>query len=243
MQGPQAGAEEDVNGRPAEGLRVWKKEKVCGEAGGRSAKPGEKKPARGLLTGRSLRPAAVCLRPGRSPPKARGPACVLGPGLWRRPRGAASWVLPLGRLPGPGPLSVLGSLLEQHPPGQKRGEWVTPRLSGVKPEDSTFWLLLPGSGPKCEAIKGAWWLVSQLPPSGAGKNSLRRVLWEPLPLALQWPTRQTCDELSCPLQEPEVQPGGTPVSETSATLHPQHPPQPSSSRSPRHAPKGPSERG
>lgn len=39
--------------------------------------------------------------------------------------------------------------------------------------------------------------MSQLPPSGA-ENSRRRVLWEPLLLALQLPTRQTCDELSYP---------------------------------------------
>lgn len=152
---PQAGEEEDVNGCPAEALGVWKKEQVCGKAGGRSAKPGEKKPAFGLLKGQSLRLDTVSLQSRQSPPKAQGPACVLRPGLWRRPWGAASWILPLGRLPGPGPLSILGSLLERHPPGQRLGEWVTPRVSGVKPEDSTFWLLLLGSGPKCEAIKGA----------------------------------------------------------------------------------------
>lgn len=39
---------------PAQGLRFWKKEKVCGEAGGRSAKLGEKGPAFGLLKGQSL---------------------------------------------------------------------------------------------------------------------------------------------------------------------------------------------
>ena len=38
---------------PPQGLRFWK-EKVCGEAGGRNAKLGEKEPASGLLKGQSL---------------------------------------------------------------------------------------------------------------------------------------------------------------------------------------------
>lgn len=55
MQRPQVGEEEeDVNGCPTQGLRVWKKEKVCGEAGGRRAKLGEEQPALGLLKGQSL---------------------------------------------------------------------------------------------------------------------------------------------------------------------------------------------
>lgn len=124
-----------------EGESVW-------EAGGRRAKPGEKQPAFGLLKGQSLRPDTASLQTHQSPPKAQGPACVLGPGLWRWPQWVASWILPLGRLPGPRSLSILGSLPERHPPGQRLGEWVTPRVSGIKPEDSTFWPLLPGSGPK-----------------------------------------------------------------------------------------------
>lgn len=50
MQRPQVGREEgDVNGCPTTGAQVLEGErKVCGEAGGRSAKLGEKEPALGL---------------------------------------------------------------------------------------------------------------------------------------------------------------------------------------------------
>lgn len=54
-----------------------------------------------------------CLCAGAGALEAATGSGQLGPGLWRRPWGAASWVLPLGRLPGPGPLSGRPGL----PPG------------------------------------------------------------------------------------------------------------------------------
>lgn len=62
MQRPQVGEEEeDMNGCPTPGAQVLEEgEKVCGEAGGRSAKLGEKEPAFRLLKGWSLE-ARHCL--------------------------------------------------------------------------------------------------------------------------------------------------------------------------------------
>lgn len=56
MQRPQVGREEgDVNGCPTTGAQVLEEgeRKVCGEAGRRSAKLGEKEPTLGLLQGQS----------------------------------------------------------------------------------------------------------------------------------------------------------------------------------------------
>lgn len=53
---------------------------------------------------------------------------------------------------------------------------------GVKREDSTFWIL-PGSEPKCEALKGAWWSNSHPLESG---RSLWGV-WSGSPWPWPWP--------------------------------------------------------
>lgn len=43
----------------------------------------------------------------------------------------------------------------RRPPGQEIGKWAIPRVFEFKPEDSTFWLVFPRTGPKCKAIIGA----------------------------------------------------------------------------------------
>lgn len=54
----------------------------------------------------------------------------------------------------PGSLGLLVSLLELTALLDRDWSVAIPRASKIRPEDSTFWLLLPGSGSKFKAIKG-----------------------------------------------------------------------------------------
>lgn len=54
----------------------------------------------------------------------------------------------------PGSLGLLVSLLELTALLDRDWSVAIPRASKLRPEDSTFWLLLPGSGSKFKAIKG-----------------------------------------------------------------------------------------
>lgn len=84
MQRPQVGEEEeDMNGCPTPGAQVLEEgEKVCGEAGGRSAKLGEKEPAFRLLNGWSLEVRhCVFLESLTSSFQRKSPACQLEPVL------------------------------------------------------------------------------------------------------------------------------------------------------------------
>lgn len=97
-----------------------RREKVCGEAGGRRAKLGEEQPAFGLLKGQSLEAGQCVFADSPTiPSKAQCPECLLGPepakrspGLWRWPWWGGQQDSALGLLPGPRPLRVLVSLLE-----------------------------------------------------------------------------------------------------------------------------------
>lgn len=85
-----------------------------------------------------------------------------------------------------------------------------PRVFGARPEDSTFWLLLPGSGPKCEAITGAWQLTSQFPPSRVRKNS--EVCGMGAVPGAPEPQRRPHGRHGISLRRPEILAGGNPAS-------------------------------